>query len=108
MAIAPNKKAITLLNKERSPSKHLHHEGDSETGFLRKYFVLARRFGKKPSFFVGVYEIIKLQAYKIYKTVLDWNNFTPLIGTTYGGRTLKIIFQLKPNNIVRLITEWPI
>jgi len=92
-----------------------------------------------------------LQAYKIYKTVVDWNNFTPyefeydvegdklavhgvtfneavqcffsdyevrrnksyrdryqLIGTTYGGRTLKIIFQLKPNNIVRLITEWPI
>jgi len=31
-----------------------------------------------------------------------------LIGTTYGGRTLKIIFQLKPNNVVRLITGWPI
>ena len=140
-----------LLNKEQSPSKNLHHDGDSETGFLRKYLVLARRFGKKPSFFVGVYEIMKLQAYKIHKTLVDWNNFTPyefeydfegdklavhgvtfneavqcffsdyevrrnksyqdryqLIGTTYGGRTLKIIFQLKPNNIVRLITGWPI
>ncbi|PSB07816.1 hypothetical protein C7B69_23195 [filamentous cyanobacterium Phorm 46] len=96
-------------------------------------------------------DIIKLQPYKIPKTVVDWNNFTPyefeydfeqdklaahrvtfneavqcflsdyevrrnksyrdryqLIGTTYGGRTLKIIFQLKPNNVVRLITGWPI
>ena len=31
-----------------------------------------------------------------------------LIGTTFGGRTLKIIFQLKPNSIVRIITGWPI
>ena len=96
-------------------------------------------------------DIIKLQPYKIPKTVVDWNNFTPyefeydleqdklaahrvtfneavqcffsdyevrrnksypdryqLIGTTYGGRTLKIIFQLKPNNVVRLITGWQI
>ena len=31
-----------------------------------------------------------------------------LIGTTIGGRKLKIIFQLKANNIVRIITGWPI
>ncbi|NEP46600.1 MAG: hypothetical protein F6K35_48385 [Okeania sp. SIO2H7] len=31
-----------------------------------------------------------------------------LIGETYGGRNLKIIFQLKPNNIVRIITGWQI
>ncbi len=31
-----------------------------------------------------------------------------LIGRTYGGRRLKIIFQLKPNNVVRIITGWPI
>lgn len=31
-----------------------------------------------------------------------------LIGTTVGGRTLKIIFQLKPNNVVRIITGWPL
>jgi len=31
-----------------------------------------------------------------------------LIGRTDGGRTLKIIFQLKPKKIVRIITGWPI
>ena len=31
-----------------------------------------------------------------------------LIGRTIGGRKLKIIFQLKPDNIVRIITGWPI
>lgn len=31
-----------------------------------------------------------------------------LIGTTDGGRHLKIIFQLKPNRIVRIITGWDV
>jgi uncharacterized DUF497 family protein len=31
-----------------------------------------------------------------------------LIGRTVGGRELKIIFQLKPNNVVRIITGWDI
>jgi uncharacterized DUF497 family protein len=31
-----------------------------------------------------------------------------LIGKTYSGRQLKIIFQIKPNNIVRIITGWQI
>ncbi len=31
-----------------------------------------------------------------------------LFGRTIGGRKLKIIFQLKPKNIVRIITGWPI
>ena len=31
-----------------------------------------------------------------------------LIGETFGGRKLKIIFQLKPNRIVRIITGWDI
>ena len=31
-----------------------------------------------------------------------------LIGATLGGRKLKIIFQLKPNNVVRIITGWPL
>lgn len=31
-----------------------------------------------------------------------------LIGTTIGGRKLKIIFQLKRNDIVRIITGWPL
>lgn len=31
-----------------------------------------------------------------------------LIGKTVGGRQLKIIFQLKSGNVVRIITGWPI
>ncbi|MGA9996100.1 MAG: hypothetical protein WBP93_11840 [Pyrinomonadaceae bacterium] len=31
-----------------------------------------------------------------------------LFGRTIGGRSLKIIFQLKPNNVVRIITGWDI
>ena len=31
-----------------------------------------------------------------------------LIGRTDGGRRLKIIFQLKPGNVVRIITGWDI
>jgi len=31
-----------------------------------------------------------------------------LVGNTVGGRKLKIIFQLKPGNIVRIITGWEI
>jgi uncharacterized DUF497 family protein len=31
-----------------------------------------------------------------------------LIGNTLGGRRLKIIFQVKRDNVVRIITGWPI
>lgn len=31
-----------------------------------------------------------------------------LLGSTIGGRQLKIIFQLKSQNIVRIITGWDI
>ncbi len=31
-----------------------------------------------------------------------------LIGRTDGGRKVKIIFQLKPDKIVRIITGWPL
>jgi uncharacterized DUF497 family protein len=31
-----------------------------------------------------------------------------LIGRTRGGRRLKIIFQMKRNNVVRIITGWPL
>ncbi len=31
-----------------------------------------------------------------------------LIARTIGGRKLNIIFQLKENNLVRIITGWPI
>ena len=31
-----------------------------------------------------------------------------LIGRALGGRRLKIIFQLKPDRVVRIITGWPL
>jgi uncharacterized DUF497 family protein len=31
-----------------------------------------------------------------------------LIGKTFGGRKLKVIFQVKPGSIVRIITGWPL
>jgi uncharacterized DUF497 family protein len=31
-----------------------------------------------------------------------------LIGRTEGGRRVKIIFQLKSKNVVRIITGWPV
>jgi len=31
-----------------------------------------------------------------------------LVGRTVGGRDLKIIFQLRPDNVVRIITGWDI
>lgn len=31
-----------------------------------------------------------------------------LIGQTIGGRWLRIIFQLKRGNVVRIITGWPV
>jgi uncharacterized DUF497 family protein len=30
-----------------------------------------------------------------------------LIGRTWAGRSLKIIFQLIPGNVVRIVTGWP-
>ena len=31
-----------------------------------------------------------------------------LIGHSAGGRLLKVIFQLKPGRIIRIITGWPL
>ncbi len=31
-----------------------------------------------------------------------------LIGNTIGGRRLKVIFQLKPGRVVRIITGWDV
>jgi len=31
-----------------------------------------------------------------------------LVGRTLGGRSLRIIFQLKRKNVVRIITGWPL
>ena len=31
-----------------------------------------------------------------------------LLGRTFGGRKLKLIFQVKPQGVVRIITGWPV
>jgi uncharacterized DUF497 family protein len=38
----------------------------------------------------------------------SYNDRYQLIGRTAGGRYLKIIFQMKPNDVVRIITGWSI
>jgi uncharacterized DUF497 family protein len=38
----------------------------------------------------------------------SYQNRYQLIGRTLGGRRLKIIFQLKPKYVVRIITGWTI
>lgn len=38
----------------------------------------------------------------------SYNDRYQLLGRTIGGRRLKIIFQLKPDDVVRIITGWHI
>jgi len=38
----------------------------------------------------------------------SFNDRYQLIGETFGGRKLKIIFQLNPERVVRIITGWSI
>ena len=49
--------------------------------------------------FFADYEIRKNKQYK---------DRYQLLGKTFGGRVLKLIFQLKPGNVVRIITGWPL
>jgi len=45
--------------------------------------------------------------FEVHRNKRDSDRYQ-LIGRTLGGRKLKIIFQLKPRNIIRIITGWPI
>ena len=38
----------------------------------------------------------------------DFKDRYQLTGRTVGGRLLKIVFQLKPGKVVRIITGWPV
>lgn len=49
--------------------------------------------------FFASFEVIRNKSYR---------DRYQLIGRTVGGRRLKIIFQLKPNDVVRIITGWQI
>ena len=75
-----------------------------------------------PSDFEYDFELDKLSAHRItFEEAVEcfFSDFTirknkrdvdrfQLIGKTLSGRTLKIIFQLKSHNVVRLITGWEI
>ena len=56
-------------------------------------------FNEAVECFFSDYEVRRNKSYK---------DRYQLLGRTIGGRQLKIIFQLKPGNIVRIITGWQI
>jgi uncharacterized DUF497 family protein len=76
----------------------------------------------EPTDFEYDFESDKLSAHRItFKEAVEcfYNDFQirrnksfkdryQLMSETFGGRRLKIIFQLKPNLIVRIITGWDI
>lgn len=45
--------------------------------------------------------------FTIHRNKRDRDRFQ-IVGRTEAGRPLRIIFQLKPGRIVRIITGWPI
>ena len=57
------------------------------------------KFNEAVECFFSDYELLRNKRYR---------DRYQLIGRTIGGRRLKIIFQLKPNNVVRIITGWGI
>lgn len=56
-------------------------------------------FNEAVQCFFSDYEVRRNKSYK---------DRYQLLGQSDGGRRLKIIFQLKPNNVVRIITGWQI
>ncbi len=71
-------------------------EYDREKDKLRDHNVT---FGEAVETFFNDYEVRRNKRFRD-----RWQ----LIGQTDGGRKLKIIFQLKSGNIVRIITGWQI
>lgn len=57
------------------------------------------RFEEAVECFFSEYEVRRNKAYR---------DRYQLIGRTVSGRRLKIIFQLKPKRVVRIITGWDI
>ena len=69
-------------------------EYDFETDKLTSHHV---SFNEAVECFFSDYEIRRNKKYR---------DRYQLLGRTLGGRKLKIIFQLKPGNVVRIITGW--
>ena len=73
---------------------------DFEYGFERDELAAHRvTFEEAVECFFSDFEIRRNKSYR---------DRYQLLGRTVGGRRLKIIFQLKPGDIVRIITGWPI
>jgi uncharacterized DUF497 family protein len=79
---------------------HLFTPADFEYDFQRDELAAHRvTFEEAVECFFSEFEVRRNKSYK---------DRYQLIGRTIGGRLLKIIFQLKPGSIVRIITGWPI
>jgi len=77
-----------------------HHfiPSDVEYDFERDELAAHRvTFEEAVECFFSTYEIRRNTSYK---------DRYQLIGRTFGGRRLKLIFQLKPKKVVRIITGW--
>jgi len=74
----------------------LHHQYDFDLDKLSEHGVT---FEEAVECFFSDYQIRRNKKY------IDRHQ---LLGQAKGGRKLKIIFQLKPNSVVRIITGWPI
>lgn len=71
---------------------------DFEYDFVRDELAAHRiTFEEAVECFFSEYEIRRNKSY---------HDRYQLIGRTLGGRKLKLIFQLKPHKIVRIITGW--
>ena len=71
-------------------------EYDFETANLAAHGV---QFAEVVECFVGDFRVLRNKRFR---------DRYQLLGTTFGGRRLKVIFQLKPKGVVRIITGWPL
>ena len=73
---------------------------DFEYDFERDELAAHRvTFGEAVECFFSNFEVRRNKSYR---------DRYQLVGKTIGGRQLKIIFQLNPENVVRIITGWDV
>jgi len=73
---------------------------DFEYDFERDELAAHRvTFGEAVECFFSHFEVRRNKSYR---------DRYQLVGKTIGGRQLKIIFQLNPENVVRIITGWDV
>jgi uncharacterized DUF497 family protein len=82
-----------MVNWSRFVPSDFEYDFDND-----KLFVHAVTFDEAVECFFSDFEIRRNKRYQ---------DRYQLLGRTIGGRRLKIIFQLKPRGVVRIITGWP-